>query len=102
MGRRTAPFERFARRAKPRRRANSLRPSTKNRAPGHAQRVWAGAASQNLGQRRILIKYIKALGVLLLLAASRQGPYFFNIAYEFYPKGWPFGIMLSMKTFLRH
>ena len=75
MGRRSAPFERFARRAKPRRRANSLRPSTKNRAPRHALRVWAGAASQNLGQRRILIKSIKASGVLLLLAAPRRGPH---------------------------
>lgn len=73
MGRRSAPSKCFAHRAKPWRRANSLCPSIKNWVPRHALRVWDGAASQNLGQRRILIKHIKAPGVLLLLAAPRRG-----------------------------
>ena len=73
MGRRSAPSKCFAHRAKPWRRANSLCPSIKNWVPRHALRVWDGAASQNLGQRRILIKQIKAPGVLLLLAAPRRG-----------------------------
>lgn len=73
MGRRSAPSKCFAHRAKPWRWANSLRSSMKNWGPRHALRVWDGAASQNLGQRRILIKDIKASGVLLLLAAPRRG-----------------------------
>lgn len=65
MGRRAAPSKRFAHRAKLGRRANSLRPSIHNWVPRHALRVWAGAASQNLGQRGVLTTDSKTPGVEL-------------------------------------